>query len=251
MRHEDLPPRPEVESKCQELQMKDICFNEPNKDVNDAYEQESSYHQATPSNVVPEQLNDSSDQEARRASCSMSAENVLLKRITTSLHHTLSNIIQDVMKEIFDDLWLTVIKYKPPWSLKELFACWEKHWIATMIDKFPTQVKKLLTQINNSLTTNQGDVQKLLSRVQLLYSYFKSSPYNKYILPVEDSDSVGVDMPEETLSTSTCSTPPSTKESVTAPHRSCTTDGVINVEKMINQVGAHITHFVYVSIVVV
>ncbi|XP_063889499.1 transcriptional protein SWT1-like isoform X2 [Scylla paramamosain] len=237
--HRDASPGPSlVLSKCEESNMKDVSLNEVDRVVSEV----------APSTVVPrqhpKQHKHRPDQKVRRPSCSMAPEDtLLLERITTSLHHTLSNILQDVMKEIYEDLWVTIIMHKPPWSLKDLFACWEKHWIAAMTDRFPSRVKELLAEINKLLIASQVDVQKLRARVQQLYSYFKSKSYSKHVLPVQDSSSVVVDMSETPLSPRTCSTPPSVDGGEDS-HQSSTMSGVINVEKMINQVGAHVTHFV-------
>ncbi|XP_045114456.1 transcriptional protein SWT1-like isoform X2 [Portunus trituberculatus] len=226
-----------VLSKCEESNMKDVSLNEVNSVVSEA-----------PPSIVgprqhPSQLKHRPDQKVKRPSCSVTSEDtLLLERITTSLHHTLSNILQDVMKEIYEDLWMTIIIYKPPWNLKDLFACWEKHWIAAMTDRFPSRVKELLAEINKLLTISQVDVQKLLALVQQLYSYFKSKPYSKHVLPVQDSSLI-VDMSEAPLSQHACSTPPCA-DGVEDSCQPSTMSGVINVEKMINQVGAHITHFV-------
>lgn len=230
-------------SKCEESNMKDVSLNEADRVVNEA----------APSTVIPihhsRQYKHRPDQKVRRPSLSMTPEDtLLLERITASLHHTLSNILQNVMKEIYEDLWVTIIMHKPPWSLKDLFSCWEKHWIAVMTDRFPSRVKELLAEINRLLTASQVDVQKLLARVQQLYSYFKSKPYTKHVLPVQDFSSIVVDMSEAPLSPRTCTTPPST-DGVEDSHQLSSMSGVINVEKMIHQVGTEITHFVYVFVI--
>lgn len=224
----------------EESQMRDVSLTECAVSVAETHNLKPSRHQASLS-VGQGQGQGSSGQKASRVDSPLpSKDSILHEKITTSLCHTLGHILQDVMKEVYDDLWLTIIKHKPPWSLGDVFACWNKHWIAVMIERFPSSMKELLMEVSSLLTSTQVDAEKLLKRVQFLYSHFESTPYSKHILPIQDP-SDAVDMSEALPA----STPPH-PSSLPDPHQDSALSGVVNVEKMINQVGAHITHFVYV-----
>ncbi|KAG0724803.1 Transcriptional protein SWT1 [Chionoecetes opilio] len=240
--HKDPAASPRSVSKVEESHMNDVCLSEGDRVVS-----ESPRHQPTLNTVVQTQHKHTSDQKATRASCPVASEEMLLlERITASLKHTLGNILQDVMQDIYEDLWFAIIKHKPPWSLQQVFACWDKHWIAAMTDRFPSSMKELLAEIHRLIMASQVDVRRLMNRVQRLYSYFESKPYSKHILPVQEPSYVVMDMSEVSPSTPACSAPQATDSLAghSGPHQANAAEGVTNVEKMINQVGAHITHFV-------
>ncbi|XP_050692269.1 transcriptional protein SWT1-like [Eriocheir sinensis] len=222
----------------EESQMRDVSLTECAVSVAETHNLKPSRHQASLS-VGQGQRQGSSGQRVSRVDSPLPSKNSILhEKITTSLCHTLGHILQDVMKEVYEDLWLTIIKHKPPWSLEDVFACWNKHWIAVMMERFPSSMKELLMEVSSLLTSSQVDAEKLLKRVQFLYSHFESMPYSKHILPIQNP-SDAVDMSEAPPA---CTLPhPS---SLPEPHQDSALSGVVNVEKMINQVGAHITHFV-------
>lgn len=226
----------------EESQMRDVSSTECVVNVADTRTLKSSHDHASLTVSLGQEQGSSGQKTSRVDSSLASKDSILHEKITASLCHTLGNILEAVMKEVYDDLWLIIIKHKPPWSLQDVFACWNKHWIAVMIDRFPGGMKELLEEVNSFLTSSQSDAQKLLKKVQFLYSHFEATPYSKYILPVKELSSDAVDMSEVPLA----STPPP-PSSLAGPHGDSELSGVVNVEKMINQVGAHITHFVYVS----
>lgn len=218
--------------------MNDVSLTEWNASVSKTHDPKPPHHSDLPT-ARPRQDMNSSGQNISKVNNSLASEDSLLrKEISISLCHTLGHILEDVMKEVYEELWLTIVIHKPPWSLEEVFGCWEKHWIAVMIDRFPSSMKELLLEIRNLLTSSQDDVQKLLKRVQFLYSHFESKKYKKHIIPVHDHSPDAVDM-----SDASTNTPPHTS-SLPEPCQYSASSGVINVEKMINEVGAHITHFV-------
>ncbi|XP_071549726.1 LOW QUALITY PROTEIN: uncharacterized protein Swt1 [Panulirus ornatus] len=187
---------------------------------------------------------------------SLSEEEKLLKGIHNSLHHTLGHILEIIMKDTYEDIWLKIIKHKPPWSINEVFSCWEKHWIAVMSDRFPRELKKLLTEIRYDLgecKRGSGDAVALCEKVQILYRFFKSKPYLDYILPIDGQplETVMSEIPKESsVSPSSDEVRDSDKEkrltddSETSVTEQVVSSGMTNIEQMINLVGIRITHFI-------
>lgn len=167
--------------------------------------------------------------------------------IIESLHATLGQILEHIMIEAYGDMWMSIVIHKPPWTLQEIFFCWDKHWLAVMIEKFPRDLQNLMKKIRLTLKANikeEEDIKILKKNVELLYNFFKEDPYKKFITPIH-SESVSLS-PDATM-----------KEALTPPRMTDTheeagfgeealgqnTNEINNVQEMINHVGMHITHF--------
>lgn len=178
----------------------------------------------------------------------LSLENArLLGDITESLHATLGQILEYVMVEAYGDLWTSIVIHKPPWTLQEIFYCWDKHWLAVMIERFPRDLQNLVKKIRLTLKANikeEEDITILKKNVELLYNFFKKEPYKKFVVPLH-SDSASLS-PDATMKEAL--TPPrmtETQEEAVFPEEVLgqNTKGMNNVQEMINHVGMHITHF--------
>lgn len=102
--------------------------------------------------------------------------------ILRSIEITLGNILQYVMEKEFGKLWVAVIIHKPPWKLKEIFACWKKHWLAAFMEKFPSSLNNRLEQLNYiCLTKNDINIDSLKLKYQRILNYFDSPPYSDLI----------------------------------------------------------------------
>lgn len=179
----------------------------------------------------------------------------LLREISNSLHHTLGQILEFIMKDTYGDIWLKIVKHEPPWSITEVFSCWEKHWIAVMNERFPRELKEFLKEVKHSLgecKRGRGDITTLGEKVEILYKFFKSKPYHDFILPIDGQSSQTVISEVSNIN----SVPPSsdevresdTVERLANDSKDSTTEqiassGMTNIERMINLVGLNITHF--------
>ncbi|KAK3869235.1 hypothetical protein Pcinc_025446 [Petrolisthes cinctipes] len=181
-----------------------------------------------------------------------SEEEKTLDNIIGSLQITLSSILETVMKDIFGDLWLKIVLHKPPWTIRTLFICWDKHWIAVMLDIFPREVKNLVEEIKHMLRNCEigiESVSTLTQKVKQLYRFFDIR-FHDHIMPLPgESDGI---LDRETLASTTPSLSNIPPSSVLSPANTSLeennsrgeSEGVNNVKNMINQVGLHITHYV-------
>lgn len=54
------------------------------------------------------------------------------------------------MKKVYEDLWINIVKIKPPWNFFEALQCFEKHWIAVFSYKYSKDFKLKLEQLTSS-----------------------------------------------------------------------------------------------------
>nr|XP_045607258.1 transcriptional protein SWT1-like isoform X2 [Procambarus clarkii] len=187
-----------------------------------------------------------------------SEDEELLHKISTSLNATLSQILELIMKDTYGDIWTEIVIHKPPWNVNEVLSCWEKHWIAVMSDKFPRRIKELLMWIKRILE-NYGrgscNANALREQVQNLYDFFKDGKFKDYIFPIHGQSFQTTNITEISDQSSTSSTTDISTEANTfkSPIRNSedsikqhvpASSGTENIEKMINLVGMHITHFI-------
>ncbi|KAK7075370.1 hypothetical protein SK128_001631 [Halocaridina rubra] len=167
---------------------------------------------------------------------------IILKDVKTSLHSTLSNILEAAFKESYDDLWIKIILHKPPWTIEQVLTCWEKHWLAVFIDKYPSDIRDLLRKIRFSLNraNTNDELKTLVSKVESLYESFNKSNYKSLVCPITSSPVQDVTESES----STCKVGPSNE--ATPTNAEIQNKGVVNAKEMINLVGVHITHFLAV-----
>ncbi|XP_077862737.1 transcriptional protein SWT1-like [Saccoglossus kowalevskii] len=57
------------------------------------------------------------------------ADDILCK-LKARLREALSVVLETEMKNAFGDIWLSIVLIKPPWTMKDLIDCYNKHWIA-------------------------------------------------------------------------------------------------------------------------
>nr|XP_053651274.1 transcriptional protein SWT1-like [Cherax quadricarinatus] len=171
----------------------------------------------------------------------------LLCKINTSLKVTLSRILEFIMKDTYGDLWIKIVMRKPPWSINDVFSCWEKHWIAVMSDRFPGEVKELIKKIKRIVEDcmkGRGDVNTLVANVQNLYSFFKDGQFKDYIFPIGGESSETANTLETQNETSVSSTEIPEGNSEDSIKQQPSSSGIRNIQIMINHVGEHITHFI-------
>lgn len=189
----------------------------------------------------------------RKKSYLNSEDEKTLEGIASSVHRTLSSILKTVMKNTFDDLWLKIVLFKPPWTRQEVFACWEKHWLATMIDIFPRDVKDLVEEVKNMLDdceVGRVSVSDVSRKVVQLYQFFEVR-FHDHIQPLPGESVSGMADGKAQLTSSTITTTTSVPLSHTPPPSFTTTstttttshEGINNVKNMINLVGVHTTHY--------
>ncbi|XP_063590716.1 transcriptional protein SWT1-like [Penaeus indicus] len=167
--------------------------------------------------------------------------------IIESLHATLGQILEHIMIEAYGDIWISIVIHKPPWTLQEIFFCWDKHWLAVMIEKFPRDLQNLMKKIRLTLKANikeEEDIKILKRNVELLYNFFKKDPYKKFIAPIHsDSVSLSPDAPMNEAVTPPRMTDTHEEAGFGEEALGQNTMEINNVQEMINHVGMHITHF--------
>uniref|UniRef100_T1J7A0 WW domain-containing protein n=1 Tax=Strigamia maritima TaxID=126957 RepID=T1J7A0_STRMM len=74
-----------------------------------------------------------------------------------TLFETLSFVVEKVMCFVYDvDNWERIIKIKPPWVLRNVFANIEKHWLAVFGFIFTKQHKKAFESLSDFFTNDRG-----------------------------------------------------------------------------------------------
>lgn len=51
------------------------------------------------------------------------------------------------MKRVYEDLWINIVKIKPPWKFLDTLQCFEKHWIAVFSYVYSKDFKHKLEQL--------------------------------------------------------------------------------------------------------
>lgn len=51
------------------------------------------------------------------------------------------------MKKVYEDLWINIVKIKPPWKFLDTLQCFEKHWIAVFSFVYSKDFKYKLEQL--------------------------------------------------------------------------------------------------------
>ena len=59
------------------------------------------------------------------------------------------------MRKIFADVWLKIVIIKPPWTLKDIFQCFLKHWIAVFSHTLCLKSKYLLEKLEEFFSKTQ------------------------------------------------------------------------------------------------
>ena len=68
--------------------------------------------------------------------------------ILNDLEKSLGNILEYRMKDVYGEkTWTKIILHKPPWSLLNILQCWDKHWIAALMDEFDNGLHVLLKRL--------------------------------------------------------------------------------------------------------
>ena len=173
----------------------------------------------------------------------MAPDGTPLSDIEASLSKTLSKILETVFIESYgDDLWKKIVIHKPPWTLSEVFSCWDKHWIAAFNDKFPHEVKDLVMELNGLLsgTPSEREIRRIHKKVESLYRIFERSPYKDYVVAVGASV---LDFASDCAMSETNQEAPESERFKDNSEENSSQDGLINLKEMINLVGMYITHF--------
>ncbi|CAL4102623.1 unnamed protein product [Meganyctiphanes norvegica] len=107
-----------------------------------------------------------------------------LKRIKQSLKDTLGGILEYSAKEGFGDVWLQVVLRKPPWTLEDIFACWNKHWRALFTDKFSREVEGNIKVIEEKIKVSSHchiDEENLKERVDFLFELINQTSFKDFV----------------------------------------------------------------------
>ena len=166
---------------CMEVALHSIHFPES---VVNCVTNNMHYSNSDASMILQSSLADSSNTKDK-PNCLGNYEpnNDTISDILQSLETTLGNILEYVMKNEFGDLWLSIIKHKPPWTLRRIFSCWKNHWLAIFMDKFPPVVEKLVKTLEvQCFSKNIKNSEEMLEAKCLdLYNYFKNEPYCNFV----------------------------------------------------------------------
>ncbi|XP_013413803.1 transcriptional protein SWT1-like [Lingula anatina] len=71
------------------------------------------------------------------------------QEVMLTLKDSLSMVLEKEMKEAFGDIWQEVVLRKPPWTLRDILECIDKHWMAVFgmfLNRQLSQVVKQLVQ---------------------------------------------------------------------------------------------------------
>ncbi|XP_029002242.1 transcriptional protein SWT1 [Betta splendens] len=82
-----------------------------------------------------------------------------LSRCVSELEDCLKEVLSDVleveMKAVYEDLWLEIVYVKPPWTLKDVLQCFNKHWIAVFGFIVPRSKQQTILNLINFFTSGQ------------------------------------------------------------------------------------------------
>lgn len=63
------------------------------------------------------------------------------------LKNVLSNLVRSEMISVYDDTWLEVVHYKPPWSLFSVLSNIKKHWVSVFSYCMNSDALEIITQL--------------------------------------------------------------------------------------------------------
>ncbi|KAK3586723.1 hypothetical protein CHS0354_017521 [Potamilus streckersoni] len=89
--------------------------------------------------------------------------------LKTQMKSALGHVLEMEMKEAFgDDMWLTIVLKKPPWSLLDILECFRKHWRAVFGFVFDRKLEDVVHKIVRRFSIEKGCVQSMEILEELL-----------------------------------------------------------------------------------
>ena len=132
------------------------------------------------------------------------------------LRDNFSKIIETEMMSAYgNDLWLNIVKIKPPWTLEDIFVLLEKHWIAVFgcivsrhLNKTISKLKDMYLSAKTSPVTLKSTKIMLQLSLAILSGFQAHSDYNgmlqesvKHVhLLLNKSNELNLNMPETSSS---------------------------------------------------
>ncbi|XP_032777614.2 uncharacterized protein LOC116916472 [Daphnia magna] len=62
---------------------------------------------------------------------------------------SISQLLEYEMKQVYEDIWHQIVLIKPPWNLRDLLRCIDKHWIAVFGYIYPKDMHQKLNHLSN------------------------------------------------------------------------------------------------------
>lgn len=122
-------------------------------------------------------------------------------KVKSLIKESLSIILEREMKAVYDDIWLTIVFKKPPWTLKDVLECIKKHWIAVFGQIYNRSliksVENLLHNISRGGTVTWPMIEEIITiAVTLLREDMQHKSYNnetaRFVKELLDLKSCGI-----------------------------------------------------------
>ncbi|XP_070817099.1 transcriptional protein SWT1 isoform X2 [Chaetodon trifascialis] len=102
-----------------------------------------------------------------------------ISQLQDCLQEVLSDVLEAEMKAAYDDLWLEIVYLKPPWTLRDVLLCLQKHWIAVFGQIVPRKklqtVVNLIKFFNSGKTVDCSAIEEALQEAKELVKAFEKS----------------------------------------------------------------------------
>ncbi|PSN54568.1 hypothetical protein C0J52_07102 [Blattella germanica] len=109
----------------------------------------------------------------------------ILSELKMILKNFLEKVLENEMRKVFDDLWIQIVIYKPPWELEQILSAFLKHWIAVFSVVLPSNCKSSIQNLKNFFTkfqlkadgTSLAALKEIIEESLLLY---KLLPFKEF-----------------------------------------------------------------------
>ena len=118
--------------------------------------------QATPTKEKPNQQIKVSNKRDSSIPTTSSDDSVYC-RASSVLRDSLAYCIEEHMVKIYEELWMTIVAVKPPWTLRDCLFLLSKHWVAVFGFVLPRDTKKFVEILQDLVKRAES---KILSDVQ-------------------------------------------------------------------------------------
>uniref|UniRef100_W5KUK6 Transcriptional protein SWT1 n=1 Tax=Astyanax mexicanus TaxID=7994 RepID=W5KUK6_ASTMX len=103
-----------------------------------------------------------------------------------NLQTALSAVLEEEMKAAYEELWLEIVYLKPPWTLKSVLQCFQKHWIAVFGSIIQRNLLRSVETLSSCLCTGAPVEQKsvltaLHGAEELLNAFSSRSQYSGHL----------------------------------------------------------------------
>ncbi|XP_065068342.1 transcriptional protein SWT1-like isoform X2 [Rhopilema esculentum] len=85
----------------------------------------------------------------------------LICELQCILREALAAIVEQEMKEVYGEIWLAIVKIKPPWTLIDTFELLEKHWIAVFGQIVNRNLKEKVTELKKKFLGGEDTTRDL------------------------------------------------------------------------------------------